>query len=56
MTTQRLLVDHLPGGKYYSVTESTINNKTASVPTTNVSPERDFAILMQQKPNANIVA
>ena len=59
VTTQRLLIDHLPGGKYYSVTDSTINNETASVPTTNVSPERDFAILdrlMQQKPNANTIA
>jgi len=56
VTTQRLLVDHLPGGKYYSVMDSTINNETASVPTTNVSPERDFVILMQQKSNANTIA
>ena len=59
MTTQRLLIDNLPGGKYYSVTDTKIINETASVPTTNVSPERDFAILdrlMQQKPNANTIA
>ena len=33
--------------------------ETASVPTTNVSPERDFAILdrlLREKPNANLVA
>ena len=59
VTTQRLLIDHLTGGKYYSVTDTKIINETASVPTTNVSPERDFAILdrlMQQKPNANTIA
>ena len=52
-TTQRLLIDHLPKGKYHSVVDTTIINETASVPTTNVSPERDFAILdrlMRQKP------
>ena len=59
VTTQRLLIDHLPEGKHYSVTDTEIINETASVPTTNVSPERDFAILdrlMQQKPNANTIA
>ena len=58
-TTQRLLIDHLPKGKYHSVVDTTIINETASVPTTNVSPERDFAILdrlMHQKPNANAIA
>ena len=57
--TQRLLIDHLPKGKYHSVVDTTIINETASVPTTNVSPERDFAILdrlMRQKPNANVIA
>ena len=39
VTTQRLLIDHLPNGIYYNDT----NEETASVPTTNVSPERDFA-------------
>ena len=59
VTTQRLLIDHLPQGKYYSITDTEVINEMASVPTTNVSPERDFAILdrlMQQKPNANTIA
>ena len=59
VTTQRLLIDHLPHGKYYSITDTEVINEMASVPTTNVSPERDFAILdrlMQQKPNANTIA
>jgi len=59
VTTQRLLIDHLPEGKHYSITDTVMINETASVPTTNVSPERDFAILdrlMQQKPNANTIA
>ena len=58
VTTQRLLIDHLPEGKY-SITDTVMVNETASVPTTNVSPERDFAILdrlMRQKPNANTIA
>ena len=56
VTTQRLLIDHLPEGKYFCITDSKIINETASVLTTNVSPEHDFARLMQQKPNANIIA
>ena len=59
VTTQRLLIDHLPEGKHYSITDTVMINETASVPTTNVSPECDFAILdrlMQQKPNANTIA
>ena len=51
MTTQRLLIDNLHGGKYYSAADTKIINETASVPTTNVSPECAFAILdrlMQQ--------
>ena len=58
-TTQRLLIDHLPKGKYHSVVGTTIISETASVPTANVSPEHDFAILdrlMRQKPNANAIA
>ena len=58
-TTQRLLLDHLPGGVYNSVTDAMIVNETASVPTTNVAPERDFAVLdrmIREKPNANLVA
>ena len=46
---QRLLIDHLPGEMYHSVT----------VLTTNVSPERDFAMLdrlMPEKPNTTHIA
>lgn len=59
VTTQRLLLDHLPGGKYHNVTDKEIIEETASVPTTNVSPERDFAVLdrlLREKPNATLVA
>jgi len=45
VTTQRLLLDHLPGGKYHCVVDPVIVHETASVPTTNVAPERDFAVL-----------
>ena len=58
-TTQRLLLDHLPGGVYNSVTDALLVAETASVPTTNVAPERDFAVLdrmMREKPNAHLVA
>ena len=57
--TQRLLLDHLPGGKYHVVADTVMVQETASVPTTNVAPERDFAImdrLMREKPNASHVA
>jgi len=59
VTTQRLLVDHLPGGTHHDVTDEEIIAESASVPTTNTSPERDFAILdryLREKPNANLVA
>jgi len=59
VTTQRLLLDHLPGGKYHSVVDPVIVHETASVPTTNVAPERDFAVLdrlIREKPNAYLVA
>ena len=59
VTTQRLLIDHLPNGAYYNVSERSIIEKTASVPTTNVSPERDFAVLnlyLREKPNAQLIA
>ncbi len=62
-TTQRLLLDHLPGGKYHSDSmtsaQDTAEEISYSVPTTNVSPERDFAILdrlLREKPNANLIA
>ena len=56
-TTQRLLIDHLPGG--HDVTDEDIIQETSSVPTTNISPERDFAVLdryLREKPNANLIA
>jgi E1A/CREB-binding protein len=58
-TTQRLLLDHLPGGMYNSITDSSLIEETVSVPTTNVAPERDFAVLdrmMREKPNAHLIA
>ena len=59
VTTQRLLVDHLPGGTPHDITDEDIIEEAASVPTTNVSPERDFAMLdryLREKPNASLVA
>ena len=59
LTAERLLPDHLPGGVYNSTTDRTLIETTKSVPTTNVAPERDFAVLDQlksQKPNATSIA
>ena len=59
LTVQRLLSDHLPGGRYYSVTDAAVIKETRSVPTTNLAPERDFAVLdnlLSQKPNATYIA
>ena len=42
---QQLLMDHLPGGEFYEVKDITVIEETKSVPVTNVSPERDFALL-----------
>ena len=59
VTTQQLLVDHLPGSIYHDVMDETLIAEVTSVPTTNVSPERDFAILdrlRREKPNAHTVA
>ena len=59
LTTQRMLLDHLPGGQYHSVTDGHLIEETVSVPTTNVAPERDFAIfdkLLREKPNATSIA
>lgn len=61
ITTGRMLIDHLPGGKYHSdnVTGTGLVEETATVPTTNVDPERDFAVLdrmLWEKPNASTVA
>ena len=44
---------------YYYVTDPQIIEETRSVPTTNITPERDFAVvdrLMCQKPNATYIA
>lgn len=59
ITIQRLVADHLPGGEFHGVTNPEIVKETLSVPKTNISPERDFAILdrlMAQKPNATHIA
>ena len=62
VTTQHLLLDHLPGGIYHTATVSqhiACSDEIRSVPTTNVSPERDFAVLdrlLREKPNATMVA
>ena len=58
-TTSRLIIDHLPEEKYHFVTDTELIAETASVPTTYVFPERNFAILdrlMHQKLNANTIA
>ena len=58
-TLQRLVIDHLPGGIYHSVVDPQIIKETKSVPKTNVTPKRDFAVLdrlMTQKPNATYIA
>ena len=58
ITTQRMLIDHLPEGKYHS-DDAKLKEEISSVPTTNVAPERDFAVLdrlLHQKPNATSVA
>ena len=58
ITTQRLLIDHLPDGIYSSFNND-LREEVASVPTTNVAPERDFAMLdrlLREKPNATTIA
>ena len=58
-TTQRMLIDHLPGGEFHNVSNPRVIAEIKSVPTTNVAPERDFAVLdrlMSQKPNATHIA
>ena len=39
ITTQRLVVDHLPGGQFHDVSDPKVIQETRSVPKTNVSPE-----------------
>ena len=52
------MIDHLHNGVHYSITDERIIEETASVPTTNVSSERDFAVLhryLRKKPNAQLI-
>ena len=44
ITTQRMVIDHLPEAKYHS-SDTKLKEEVSSVPTTNVAPERDFAVL-----------
>ena len=60
-TVQWLLIDYLPGGAYHSISDSdaAVIEETKSVPTTNVSPERDFSALdrmLSEKSNATHIA
>ena len=58
-TMQKMLIDHLPGGEFYSITDPQAICETKSVPLTNATPERDFAVLdrlLSQKPNATYIA
>lgn len=58
-TMQRMLIDHLPGGEFHSVSDTQMFDEAKSVPKTNVTPERDFAVLdrlLSQKPNATFIA
>lgn len=54
ITSQRLLIDHLPGEKYHSVDDPVLVQETATVPTINATCHLDR--LIRQKPNACIVA
>ena len=60
ITTRRLLINHIPSGKFHpAVTDAQLVQYTASVSKTNVSPERDFAMLeivLRTKPNATLIA
>jgi E1A/CREB-binding protein len=58
ITTQKLLLDHLPGGTFSDFDEE-LQTEVSSVTTANAAPERDFARLdrmIREKPNANLVA
>jgi E1A/CREB-binding protein len=59
LTTQRLVIDHLPGGEFHTIKDPAIAEEIKCVPTTNVAPERDFAVLdrlLSEKPNATYIA
>ena len=58
LLAQRMLVDHLPGGKWEGASGS-VRNQTKSVTKTNTVSERDFAKLdrlLREKPNASLLA
>ena len=49
----------MPGGIHHSVTDLAVVDETKSVPTTNVNPERDFAVfdrMLSEKPNVTCIA
>ena len=59
LMVQWLLIDHLPGGAYHSISDTAVAEEVRSVPTTNVSPECDFPVLdrvLSEKPNATHIA
>ena len=58
---QRLLIDHLPGDAYHSVSDSdaAVIKEIKSVPATNISPEHNFTALdrmLSEKLNATHIA
>ena len=58
LLVQRMLEDHLPGGKWEGTSES-VRNQTKSVTKTNTVSERDFAKLdrlLREKPHASLLA
>jgi hypothetical protein len=57
--TQRLVLDHLLGGQYHSVSDPQTTLEVEFVPKTNEAPERDFEVfnrLLSEKPNASYIA
>ena len=58
MLVQRMLEDHLPGGKWEGASDS-VRRQTKSVTKTNTVSEHDFAKLdrvLKEKPNASLLA
>ena len=59
LLAQRMLKDHLPGGKWEKVNDTTSRMETQSVSKTNTVSERDFAKfnrLLREKPHASTLA
>ena len=55
----RLVLDHLTSGKYHSVSDAHNALEVASMPKTNIAPERDFAVLnrlLSENSNATYIA